>query len=102
MSTALYRASIELHEAALGAHTVGGEHWMSVDVATEGVLDRWRGGRVECQEEVAVFLRWKVLDIVHPVCSVRFGSGWIELVLVSIYDRVEEKTDHVHVLFRNR
>jgi hypothetical protein len=26
-------------------------------------------------------------------------SGWIGLVLVSIYDRVEEKTGHVHVLF---
>ena len=78
---------------------------MSVDVAAESVLGRGRGGRVECQEEVAVFLRWKVLDIVHPVCSVRFGSvrsGWIGLVLVSIYERVEEKTGHVHVLFRNR
>lgn len=75
---------------------------MSVDVAAESVLGRGEGG-------LSVRKRWPYFSVgrcwILFIQSVRFGSvrsGWIGLVLVSIYERVEEKTGHVHVLFRNR
>jgi len=52
-------------------HTVSGKHWMREGIAAKDVLGRRRSGRVQCHEEVAVFLGWEGLDIVHPVCSVR-------------------------------
>jgi len=44
---------------------------MREGVAAKDVLGGRRSGWVECHEEVAVFLGWEMLDIVHPVCSVR-------------------------------
>src|SRR5579863_5473647 len=72
---ALCRAGVELHEAALGTHGVGGEHWVRVGIAAEEVLWGGREERVERREEVAVFLRRQALEIVHPVCAVPGKRG---------------------------
>ena len=54
--TALCRAGIELHEPALCAHAVAGNHRVRVLVAAEDVVGGGRGERVEGCEEEAVFL----------------------------------------------
>ena len=101
VSTALCRASIEVRNATLGAHCLGGLHRVCVGVVAEDVLGGGWGARVERHEDVAVLLHRGALEIVHPICSVPFREEEPRADLCEIHG-IKDVKRHIHVLFRNR